>query len=449
MKRNFRKLIALVTLVLLVVTVAAGCGNGKVNDNTPAASAANTSVAASAAKTSVTLWHTWAEGPGLDATKKIVENFNSKSSKVEVKMEYVASRQSGNTTAMDKLMAAVAAGSPPEIALLDGFTVPQWASKNSLVDLTEMVKKHGINKEDFYNWAIDGVSYKGKIYGIPYNADLRALFYNKDAFKAAVLDPSKPPKTIKELEEMSKKLTVKENGKYKTIGFIPWLYAGRPIYTWGWTFGGKFYDLATNKLSVNDPKNIEALQWEVDYAKSYGQKEIVQFASGLGANDQDPFLTGQVAMAVKGNWDIANIKKYKPEMNFGIAPIPTPTGSDNITWAGGWAFVLPKNSKNNDASMEFLKYTASDEAQTLRASTEKSFSPVKSVNMKVYGNDPLQKVFVDLLDKTMIRPPIAVGQMLWDELDKAGESARNGLAEPKKLLDDVQAKISAELEKIK
>lgn len=400
-------------------------------------------------KTVLTVWHTWGAGPGTDAMEKVVDMYNQTNDKnVEINLQFVANKASGNTQTMDKLMASIAAGSPPEMALLDNFQVATWAQQDALVKLDDLMAASGTSFDGIYDWAKSGSQYKGSTYSIPYNGDTRALFYNKDLFAAAGLDPENPPSTIEELNAAAEKLTIMEGSTYKQVGIIPWLFAGKPIYTWGWNFGGDFYDADANVLTIAKAENIEALQWEVDVADKFGGKSFVEFAAGLGTGAQDPFVTGQVAMAVKGNFDIANMAQYNPDLNYGICPIPSKEEGKHMTWAGGWAFVIPRGAGNQELSMDFMKYILSDEAQTVMAEDSASLSPCKSVSEKVFGSKDNYKAFMDYISTAKIRPPVPVGQMLWDNLNQVLDSALNKKDTPENLMKALDVSINEELKKL-
>lgn len=227
------------------------------------------------------MWHTWGAGPGTDAMEKVVNMYNQTNDKnVEINLQFVANKASGNTQTMDKLMASIAAGSPPEMALLDNFQVATWAQQDALVKLDDLMAASGTSFDGIYDWARSGSQYKGSTYSIPYNGDTRALFYNKDLFAAAGLDPENPPSTIEELNAAAEKLTIMDGSTYKQVGIIPWLFAGKPIYTWGWNFGGDFYDADANVLTIAKAENIEALQWEVDVADKFGGKALWNLQRG-------------------------------------------------------------------------------------------------------------------------------------------------------------------------
>lgn len=453
-----KRIFALAVAALLTAGTVAGCGQSGSTAGTTdsAANVPNAETNAVEAATAVssgetvelTVWHTWGAGTGLDAMEEIVNNYNEANDKnIHVTLGYVASQSSGNTQTMDKLMAAIAAGSPPDVALLDNFQVAGWAAQEALLPLDDLMEGVGLTLDGVYDWALEGSSYKGSIYSIPYNGDSRVLFYNKDLFEAAGLDPENPPATIDELVETAQKLTIRDGSNYKQAGFVPWQFAGKPIYCWGWNFGGEFYDAENNVLTVADPKNIEALQWEVDYADLMGGTDFVNFASGLGSGAEDPFVTGQLAMAVRGNFDISTIMTYNPDLNYGVTPIPSKEAGQSANMIGGWGWTIPKGAKNPEASIDFLKYLISEDAQTIMAATSSSFSPLKSVNETVFAGDEVIDVFLEELNHGKIRPPVPVGQELWDGLNTVLDSALHKEDTPENLMKALDEKINAELQK--
>src|SRR6202011_4464778 len=135
---------------------------------------------------------------------------------------------------------------------------------------------------------------------VPFGTDLRGLYYNKTQMSAAGLDPNKPPTTTDELDAMADKLTIKSGAKTTQMGFVPWAMQGS-LYTYGWIFGGEFYDPAKDVVTLDHPQIIKALEWMVSYAKKYNVDTIDQYAQAFGNNEQDPFVAGLVATMSNGD----------------------------------------------------------------------------------------------------------------------------------------------------
>lgn len=391
--------------------------------------------------TTVTMWH-GLTSIDLDNLNKVVKAFEEKNPTIKMKLVYTESSEGSD----QKLLTAVAGGNPPDVALFDRFKVGTWAAQDSLTDLSSMAAESGILKEMYYPFAWEESSYQGKLYAMPMDTDSRLLFYNKDHFKEVGLDPNKPPQTIAELEAASEKLTIKEGKRFKRIGFIPW-YSQGWLYTWGWAFGGEFQDAATGKITANDPKVVEALQWMTDFGKKYNVEDIAGFTSAAGTEEMDPFISGQVSMKISGNFTVKGIEKFKPDLNYGVAPIPTPTGTNFTTWSGGGSAIIPKGAKNVAAAWKFLEFLGKEEGQTL-LNADSQISVIDSVNDKYgYKDDPIMKEFIEILPNSHNRPVIPEGQLLWNELASATEKATRGNGTPKENLDRVTETINKALEK--
>ncbi|WP_052487766.1 ABC transporter substrate-binding protein [Gordoniibacillus kamchatkensis] len=345
----------------------------------PKAASKDNSTSATDAKsgevTEITFWHNWSTGPSGDSITKSVEAFNKSHPNIKVKPVYVAT--DGGDSVTSKLLTAVAGGNPPDVMLASRYGVAEYM--DAVTILNDRAKQANIGESMFYKWAWDESVYDGKLLGLPYDGTARALFYNKDHFKEAGLDPEKPPTTIAELEDAAKKLTKKEGGKFTRFGLIPW-YGEGWLYSWGWAFGGSFLDAKTGKVTANDPNIVKALEWETGFAKQFGIQDVTSFTSSAGSNATNPFITGQLSMMVNGNWMISQIEQYNPKLNYGISYIPTPTGKDFNTFVGGRVLIMPKGAKHPDAAWEFIKWMCtSEEGQSLKKLPANSPPPPPSI----------------------------------------------------------------------
>lgn len=428
---NRMKSLSLVSLVLTVVltSVLASCSSGE-------RGASNEGVVEENG-TTVTFWHGTTDVE-QEALEEIVKRFNKQQSDITVEAVYIAQQGEGQN---EKLLAAIAGGNPPDVAYFDRFEVGSWAAQGSLTDLTDYAAKDNVEDNDYYEYAINEARYEGQLYGLPMDTDARLLFYNKDQFEEVGLDPENPPKTIAELEEAAKKLTVKEGNRFERIGFIPW-YGQGWLYTWGWVFGGEFYDEETGQVTAHDPQIVESLQWMTDYAQEYGIEDLTAFTDSAGTAAESPFLTGQISMTVTVPAQIGGIKKYKPDLHYGVAPIPTPTGDNFTTWAGGWSFVIPKGAKSEEAAWEFMKFAAGTEGQSIYSEMTGNLASIKSINEELYADDPIMKEFVDILPQARHRPVISEGSLLWNELVQARDLAIRENDTPENLLKAVSDKVN-------
>jgi multiple sugar transport system substrate-binding protein len=395
----------------------------------------------------------WDSQTGVDEeiTKKMIDTFQQKNPDIKINRTYVAQDQ--GTQANQKLLTAIAGGNPPDIYKFDRFIVAQFAAQDFLTDLTELASKSGVSQDDYFPFAWEEATYKGKLYALPYDTDTRALWYNKDIFKEVGLDPEKPPQNTTELAEASEKLMKRDGNKVTRFGFNP-ITDQAWAYTYGFAWKGEFQDPATKRITTSHPKVVEAMQWLADFAKSIGIDQLDAFVAacaGSNCNDaNDYFWTGQNAMVVSGDWKVSQAKRYKPDVQYGVVPFPGPDGpAPHASWAGGWSWVVPKGAKNVEAAWKVVSWVAGPEGQDMfNKATYHIPTHKKTAEDPFYSEDPLHKVFMDLLPVSHTRPPIPAGSLLWDELVKARDAIWHGTSAPADALKAVDDKVNAELEKL-
>ena len=421
---------------------------------TAAGAAAGAATAAPAAGgTAQTTVEWWDSQTGVDeeVTKKMIDTFQQKNPDIKINRTYIAQDQ--GTQANQKLLTAIAGGNPPDIYKFDRFIVAQFAAQDFLTDLTDLASKAGVKQDDYWPFAWEEANYNGKLYALPYDTDTRALWYNKDIFKEAGLDPEKPPQNITELADMSEKLTKKDGNKITRFGFNP-VADQTAVYVYGFAWKGEFQDATTKKITTANPKVVESMKWLADFSKTIGIDNLDAFVAacqGANCNDaNDYFWTGQTAMVISGDWKVAQAKKYKPDVKYGVVPVPGPDGpAPHASWAGGWSWVIPKGAKNTEAAFKVLSWVAGPEGQDMfNKGTYHIPTNKKAASDPFYTADPLHKVFMDLLPVSHTRPPIPAGSLLWDELVKARDAIWHGTTPPEDALKAVDDKVNAELEKL-
>jgi len=408
--------------------------------------------------------------PGVQATAR---GFEKRHPHVEISLG-----TPGGRGGMDpqKLMTAIAGGSPPDVMLQDRFSVGGWAARGAFLPLDDLIERDHLDMDDFYPACLQEAIYKGKIYAIPYGTDCRGLYYNRELFREAGLDPDRPPETWAELLDYAVKLTKKDaRNRLETIGFIP-NFGNSWLYFYGWQNGGRFMSDDGRTCTLNDPKIVEALEWMTHaYDTLGGRREVVSgfessFAASLsGTSPADPFLIRQVAMKVDGNWVLNVIARYKPDLDFGVAPAPVPEGRPYITWSGGFSLVMPVGVEHREEAWEYIKWMASLDAARIHAAAVKKSHEERGIPLFVPGMNARRsvtarivqefapdipkyqkalKMFMDLMEVSKFRPVTPVGQELWDQHVRAFELATYHKMSPKEALDAGTREVQKTLDRL-
>ncbi|NLX42080.1 MAG: ABC transporter substrate-binding protein [Chloroflexi bacterium] len=368
----------------------------------------------------------------------------------EIELVPVSKPKVGDTQMSETLITSIAAGTPPDAAWFDRFVINAWAAEGTLTDLTDLCASNGITGEDYFPFAWTEVSgWKAKVWALPYETDNRALFYNKKLFREAGLDPDNIPTDLETFDQWAEQLFKSGDGRMTQVGFIPWANQGKCPYVWGWTFGATYWTPEDpNRVIVNSEEAIASMEWRLAYANKYDIAMYDSFASASGSGATAPFFVDQYAAEYAGDWQLASIAKYAPELEFGVVPMPYPKGGRSTTLAGGWSLVIPSGAKHPAEAFDFLMYFGGPEEMQFYCTETVKIPTLKALaEDPVYSEDPMHKVFMDLLPVANSRPPVPTGQYLWTALIEARDLVVHGQKTPKQALDDVQAGADKEMER--
>jgi len=344
--RRFGYALAAFVLAVLVLSMA-GCIGGKSSNQTQDD------------VLTITLWHPWG-GSSKEKLASVVREFNRTHSEFHVRASFCPT----DLDSSQKFFTSVAANKPPDVTFVAGDQTAAYAEQGALQPLDSFIKEAGIRPEDFFTPCWLQSYYKNHVWSMAYCADPNFAFaWNKKVFRDCGLDPEKPPRTIAEVDKYNDIISRVDGDKITRIGIIPWqqFSSANATFTWGWAFGGSFFDPKSNKITCNEPKVLKAVEWMVSYGKKYDITKVNAFASGFGSRDQNPFYTGQIGMTCLFISQLEDIKEYAPNLDYGLTFIPAPPdGEQNSSWVGGWCLAIPKGSKHPKEAWEFIRWCCRD-----------------------------------------------------------------------------------------
>lgn len=398
----------------------------------------------------ITVWHPWGKDQAA-GLQRLVDRYHKAQNRVRVRLVFTPTDLSTN----QKFFTAVAANKPPDVSFVDGTQVAQWAEWNALEPLNTYIEGDKVRAEDFFGPSWKQALYKGKVYALTFSADPNFAFcWNKTEFRRAGLNPEKPPRTIEELNDCARKLEIDKNGRLEKLGIIPWNQYGRAnsTFTWGWAFGGNFYDEATQTITANDPKTVKALEWMTSYANRLGVTRINASTSGWGGGADNPLITGNLAMACVHISTLNDLKKYGPDVDFGLAPLPGAVdGEIGSSWVGGWLLGLPRGSRHPKEGWDFIHWICATPEGTSALSEEMGVLPGfrRSPAIAKVKKDPQLKMFVQILeDSKHQRPVMPVQAYFMGALDRAVDRAIYGKQTPQEALNQATEETQRELDLI-
>lgn len=399
--------------------------------------------AESAEITRLSFWFEWSS-QDKDYLLEIVRQYESQNPQVKIETLLVPFGELNQ-----KLLPAVAAGIPPDIVIFNRPAITQWAAENAFTPLDSFAQRDGVVAEDFLESCWDECVSQDRLWAIPLNTDNRIFYWNKKIFREAGLDPDRPPRTWRELEDFAEKLTLTDAaGRLQQVGFYP-LWGDARFYLYAYQKGVRFFSEDGRRAIFNSPEAVETLEWILSYARKYRIQSLASFSSAFGPIAQNPFMTGKVAMIADGSWMPKYWLQYAPDLEFGAAPVPVPEDGRLATWSAGFSLAIPRNVKDPEQAWHFIKFCTSYEAQIQLAQMIDAFPVRKEALEAVKDSMPeAWQVSAEMMlhDHSLPKSPVTLGAF-WDAIDRAGQEVVYERKSPQKALDDAVADTQAALDR--
>jgi multiple sugar transport system substrate-binding protein len=379
--------------VLTGVGVLAACGTDSTSSSTGKGSG-----------TTIQIWEGYTQVEAK-AFAHLVSQYEATHPGQKVNTLYV---NSDNT--LQKVLTAVRGGSPPDIAYLYGSWAPNVAQIPQVVNLTQVVKRAGVNWNDFYTGERAVATVNGKVIGIPALVDNLAVVYNKTLFAKAGLQPPGPGWTWQDFVADAKKLTnpaVKQFGTaYVTPGTEDTVWHWEALL---WEAGGQLLSPDNTKAAFDSPAGLASLNTLRTMAVTDKSMYLDPSDSAYG----NLFNSGKIGMLVTGPWDLATFDNVK----YGVQVMPsypgTSGGHQTISGPDNW-IVFNNGTAKTAAAEQFLiwltsatqdKYFAVQTGDLpIRQSVGQDSSVVQQMNTAVPG----MATFIANLDNVkQARPQIA------------------------------------------
>ncbi len=410
----------LALLLIAGVVSVAGCGGS---------SGQSSSSAGAHGHTSIVMWEGYTETEAT-AIHKLAAEFNATHPSITVTVQNY-----GNSDyALQKVLAAIAGGKPPDISYLYGSWAPNIATNPGVVTLNKLIASDpSFNWADFYPAERGAATVNGKIVGVPALVDNLALVYNKKLFAQAGLSPPTDSWTWSQFESAAEKLT---DPSKKQFG---WAYVNDASEDTVWRFwamlwqaGGSILTPDGKKAAFDSSAGVKALT----LLQTLAQHHSIYLDNGSD-NYIGVFTGGHIGMLWTGPWDLANITASK--MSYGVRTLPGDLNHQTISGPDNWV-MFDNGSARRQAAWTFLKWLTSPQVD-LKWSTMTGDLPVRASVTKLPGYRAFEArypgvgVWVQNLNNaTQTRPALTIYPKISAPVGQAVQAVLLGKAQPQQAL---------------
>jgi sn-glycerol 3-phosphate transport system substrate-binding protein len=410
---------------------------------------------ASAGPVKIAFWHSMGGDLGGKAIPEMAKQFNESQKKYIVEPTY----QGSYDDSLNKLKAGLQSKDIPAVVQLFDLGTRLMVDLKVAVPVQDFIDKEKYDISDLEPNVLAYYTVDNKLWSMPFNSSNPMVYYNKDMFKAAGLDPNKPPRTFDEFSAMARKLTKKDA-------------TGKPVYgaifaIYGWFFeqflavsGGTYVDNGNGrdgratKATFNSPEGVNALTaW-----KNMVDAGIMGNLGRTTVNVRNAFVAQQCAMIIESTATLRGLldaSAGKFELGTGFLPRPNEDafkkGGTIIGGASVW-ILKDRPQAEQQGAWEFVKFISSAPQQAYWH-TMSGYYPIR----KAGYDQPLDKEwrakypqFQTAIDQLHIAPNnritngglIGVFPMARQTIEGAIEEVLAGKSQPQAALDRAAADVT-------
>jgi multiple sugar transport system substrate-binding protein len=352
----------------------------------------------------------------------------------------------------DKLRAALAGGTPPEVARLNDDLIASYVCRGSCRPLEDYLTRARVKKDEFFSaqWRLPTV--EGKTYAIVVGYTPQVVWVNAEHFQRAGLKvPTVPYKsdewTWADFLDAARKMTAPPGPDgispvYGTSALQSW------YGYWVWGNGGEVLTPDKKKFGLALPSGYEALQWAADLINKHKVHPPMAYIRQPGLGALDLFAAGRLGMlAGGGNW--ATLRQRAAALNWDIVPYPKGKVRRGHT-STPLLFMVPTGTRHPDQAFTFLMHLVSDDAQKIVGAKGFRMPPKKAqANSSLFLRPDLppknQRLWLDAQEGALEEPQIPQREKLRQTYRPALEPVWAGTQTAQEAMKAVEAQCNAVL----
>ena len=332
-----------------------------------------------------------------------------------------------------KMMTMVGSGNAPDVAYTGSRYIPSLAEMGAIAPIAVPADRQAEYADSI--WGM--VTWNGIIYGVPRAFSSKVLYYNRDLFEQAGLDPDSPPTTWDELEAAAKAINENTDAYGFALAGAKFVSTTSQFFNFFYQNGGEVID-ADGNVVINSPEAVEALEFYARLADYAEPGPIAHQREDLW----ELFAEEVVGMYVSGPWRRAAF--IDAGINFGVAPLPAgPNGASSTILVSDSLIIFSQSEHLEEAQQLVLYLTSRKNQETLDTTWGMTPARPAEAELAFFQDDPTWKPFVDMVPRGKAQPLVSDWNLLEDALTDAIQAVLLGELDAQTALDRVAAKLKA------
>ncbi|MFP4387322.1 MAG: ABC transporter substrate-binding protein [Desulfococcaceae bacterium] len=291
-------------------------------------------------------------GPLTQIVDGMVADFMEENPDVKVNAIYA-----GNyNDARIKALAALKSGRPAQLSVMFSIDIYELIEQDAIVAFDDIVATDEEKAwlDSFYPALMENGRTAGKTWGIPFQRSTIVMYYNKDAFREAGLDPETPPATWDEMASMGKKLTKADGSQWGAMipstGYPYWMFGALTMQNDQVLMNGD-----GNRTYFDDPAVVEALRFWRELGETH---KVMPTGTIEWGTLRQNFLEGKTAIMWHSTGNLTAVKD-NADFDFGVAMLPAKERRGTPTGGGNFYIFKKTTPEERTAAMRLIKFMTS------------------------------------------------------------------------------------------
>jgi sn-glycerol 3-phosphate transport system substrate-binding protein len=445
------------TIVLALALAACGSPGGSPGSSSSSGTQTAASGTPDTAPVHLVFWHSMSGANG-DALNALVQKFNASQSRITVDAQF----QGTYDDSINKLRTGMQSKSTPNVIQVYDIGTKYMSDSGAITPVQNFIDRDKYDMSAFEPNVLAYYKVNDKLYSMPFNTSNPIIYYNKDEFKAAGLDPEKPPTTFEEIESDAKALTKKDaSGNYTQQGYDIYIYGWfleQSLATQGQLYAdnGNGRDKAATKATFNSAQGEAWVQFLEDM-----NKDGTALNTGrMGAAQTAAFTSGKVAMMMDSTASLRGILngvggKFQVGTAFMPRPANNPQAAGTIIGGASLWVMSDHPQREQDAAWEFLKFLSAPEQQAdwyvgtgyypIRKDAYNQPNAQETLAKYPQFNTAVQQLHAAPVNRATQGALLGVYTQARNDVETQIEAVLAGQASPKDALDKAAAQVNDEI----
>lgn len=272
----------------------------------------------------------------------------------------------------EKILTSFAAGTPPDVMLLDSPDVPAFINRDLLIDLAPYMERVGFDPKAYFPNVL-AIAQRGEhLYAFPKDFTPMAVYYNRTVLRRNGLEDPAPGWTWDDFVRMCRALRkdLDGDGRIDQFGtfFLRYFYQYQPFI---WLNGGDILSRDGTRASgfLDSPATAAAFRFLIDWHKKWDFTPPLEIQRNPTGKQQNLFYLGRIGFAISGHWWMPELRRYmrKRRLDIGVTALPRVPGRPyvNIMYESGWC--VPKLTRHRKYAILLAAFMAGEAAQRATA----------------------------------------------------------------------------------